>query len=161
MPIVRAWRAIQRRGDYGATALIALIALYFAVSLFTPVVKPLQRGIMAAHHMRPDSMPAWAFFQLAPKMYGVAHRVWRGPIRLFDPKRDRQTAERAFVRTHFWVNHYPARLARYDGYRQETFGDGATIYVYLRSTYRGEALESAFTVRASDGTLHLRLEEDL
>jgi len=124
--------------------------------LVTPVSRRMQRGIMAAHHFKPLSLDEWLLLQLAPKMYGFAHTAWIGSSPLFATV-SKPTADRIYARQSFWVNHYPARRARFDGARGEVFAEpGNTMYVYLRSHYRGLEESTAFVVRAADGKLVLR-----
>jgi len=156
MPIVRAWRALVGRGERGALVLLVALSFYAMLSLLTPVSVTLQRRLMASHHFRPPSMVSWVGLQLAPKMYGFAHRAWIGGYPLYDAL-PREHADYRFDAQHFWVNHYPARRARFDGFRDKEFNRPiAARYIYLKSSYRGHTEGSGFEVRYKGGKLHLR-----
>lgn len=148
LPVVRALRALDKRRDRRALALALLITGYAMVSLLTPGWRGLQRALMEAHHMRPSSLARWVVLQPAPKMYGFAHRAWLGQARIgFGPR---------FEREHFWVNHYPARRARFDGARGRESTVAGPRYLYLRSSYRGVDFETSYEVRFADGTVRIR-----
>jgi hypothetical protein len=69
----------------------------------------------------------------------------------------RARAERLFEQQHFWVNHYPVRRARFDGFRQDLFRGPASVrYVYVRTSYRGHQQTVGIEVRPVDGKLRLR-----
>jgi hypothetical protein len=156
MPIVRAWRALKGRREHSALALLMLLAFYATLSLMTPSSLRLQRRLLEAHHYRPQSMASWITLQLAPKMYGFAHRVWIGGYALYDVL-PRETADYRFEAQHFWVNHYPARRARFDGFREAVFGRPVgPRYLYLQTSYRGFSESSGFVVSAKDGHLRIR-----
>ena len=151
LPIVRAARALRRGRDRRAWALALLLAGYALLALVTPWWRGLQHALMEAHHLRPSSLAQWVALQPAPKMYSFAHRAWLGPIPPgFGPR---------FEREHFWVNHYPARRARFDGARGRELVRPGPRFLYLESSYRGLRFVSAYEMRASDGALRLRLRE--
>jgi hypothetical protein len=157
MPIVRAIRALQVSGDRLARVLLLLLSLYGAISLLTPVSSRLSRAIVAGHHFKPASMIEWLLLQPAPKMYGFAHRAWIGPFELYAAGRSRSTAHRTFTQRHFFVNHYPARRARFDGFREARFGDPRQrAYLYLRSSYRGMSESTAYEIHADSGKLYIQ-----
>jgi hypothetical protein len=159
MPIVRAFRALapERPRDRLAVALLSLLAIYGALALATPVAPPLQRAIIAAHHFQPRSGIEWFALQPLPKMYGFAHTAWIGPYALFDPARPSALSEGSYQRQRFWVNHYPARRARFDGSRGDTFADPSTrAFIYLRSRYRNTELSTGYQVHSEGGKLVMR-----
>ncbi len=155
MPTVRALTALRRgrRRELGARVVGGLVALYAAIALATPHCSPLQRRLLESSHLRPASMASWVALQPAPKMYGFANRAFRGPRSLVDEAAG--TVQRAlFERGSFWVNHYPARMARFDGERGRVFArPGKRIHVLLRSRYRGSALWTALVVEEREGAL--------
>jgi hypothetical protein len=158
MVVVRAFRALRRRPDSIASAIGTALLVYIAISLATPWSTSLQRRLMAAHHLEPVSMPSFAVLQLAPKMYGFSHRVWIGSFPLF--ARPGPAADARFAHEHFWVNHYPARMARFDGRRAEVFPTPSAVrFVYIRSRYRQLDDAAGYVVRVRDGQLLMqRLE---
>jgi hypothetical protein len=151
MPLLRALSALSPRRERGATALYAVIFAFMAIAIATPLSSSLVAELMAAHHFRPTSWPAWGALQAAPKMYSFAHTCWIGSAPLFE-QGSRAAAESRFLRERFWVNHYPARRVRFDANRG-ALGSGVTRFVYVRSTYLGASETTAFKVRIEPGRL--------
>lgn len=151
IPLLQALSALSRRRERGAAALYAAIFVFMGIAIATPLSRALVAELMAAHHFRPTSWPAWATLQVAPKMYSFAHTCWIGNEPLFE-RGSRAAAESRFLRERFWVNHYPARRARFDGTRR-ALGIGAARFVYVRSTYFGSSQTTAFSVRVEPGKL--------
>lgn len=157
--LVKALRALSlhpgRRG-VGAAALYLAWGAAAAVILATPLSSGLASRIIAVHHYRPKSWPSWATLQLVPKMYSFAHTCWIGPAPILE-RRPRDQAELRFLRDRFWVNHYPARRARFDGHRHELAG--AERYIYVRTSYLGHTETTGFYVRVEPGRFLLRRRE--
>jgi hypothetical protein len=145
------------RPERGAIALYIAIAAAGVVALATPLSRALASELIAVHHFRPKSWPAWAGLQLVPKMYSFAHTCWIGPAPLLEQE-PRIQSERRFARESFWVNHYPARKARFDAGREE-LGLGAERFVYLRSSYFDLTETTGFHVRIEPGRLVLTRRE--
>lgn len=145
LPIVRALARLRRRPDGASVALYGFFGVLLAVAMALPMCRPLQRELMEAHHLRGRSAPSWALVQLVPKMYSFGHRVWLSEAPLTDFLLERP--ERIpFEYQSAWVNHYPARLARFETLRAEVGERGATVHVLLRSRYRGLEFETRFQV---------------
>lgn len=151
IPLLRALSALSPRRERGAAALYAVIFAFMAIAIATPLSSALVTELMAAHHFRPTSWPAWGALQVAPKMYSFAHTCWIGSQPLFE-QGPRTAAESRFLRERFWVNHYPARRARFDASRR-ALGPDATRFVYVRSSYFGASETTAIKVRALPGRL--------
>ncbi len=161
MPTVQALRHVrrQKRRERSAFALLLVIGFYGAIALATPHCGSLQTRLLASSHYRPPSLASWIVLQPAPKMYGFANRVWRGPVPLIDASTG-AIQQRRFAAMSFWVNHYPARMARYDGERGRVFAEsGRTVHVMLQSRYRGTESWSAIEVRQEQGPLEMRSVE--
>lgn len=155
MPTVQAIRRLRKRPERDALAIMVVVAIYALIGFVTPFSSSLQRRLMASFHFRPPSMASWVVLQPAPKMYGFANRVWRGPFLLAD--RASKVERRRFAATSFWVNHYPSRMARYDGERARVFAKpNRTIFVMIQSRYREEELWTALEVQEREGALHMR-----
>lgn len=114
---------------------------------------------MGNHHFRPKSWAAWIALQPVPKMYSFANTCWIGPAPLLEQKPLFQSENR-FSRESFWVNHYPARKARFDGGR-EALGAGAERFIYVRSTYLGYSETTGFRVRVEPGRFLFELRGGL
>lgn len=158
VPLVRALRDL-RQGERPGTALVYLaLTLLAFVALATPLSRGLQRELMEAHHMRPQPLPRWVALQMFPKMYAFAHRVWFSLEPMTEYLATREAPPPFEVET-AWINHYPARVTRFEGRRAEIARLGVTSHIFVRSTYRGASLATAFEVRLSDGRVHIRRRE--
>jgi len=151
--LVKALRTLVLGRERGAVALYLAMASAAVIVLGAPLSEGLTSRIIAVHHYRPKSWASWATLQLVPKMYSFAHTCWIGPMPLFE-RRPRAEAEGRFLRERFWVNHYPARRARFDGRRREI--SGAERYIYIRTSYLGRAESTGFYVRVEPGRFLLR-----
>jgi hypothetical protein len=155
LPIVRSLARLRRRPDGPSAALYLFLSLLLAVALALPLCRPLQRELLAAHHLRGRSAGSWALVQLVPKMYAFGHQAYLSEQRLTRFLLERP--ERIpFAHQSAWVNHYPARLIRFEGMRAEVAGRGATVHVLLRSRYRGTALQTRFEVTPEAGRLWIQ-----
>ncbi len=125
----------------------ALIATAALIGFATPVSPALDRALMRAHQLRPASTGEWLALQALPKMYSFAHRAWYSE----EPIEPTATPPGEAV----WVNHYPARLLRFDHARAMVVRYGYAPHLLLRSSYRGVELSSALTVRIDGRTLQL------
>ena len=154
--LIKAIRAIDPRRDRGVLVFFVAIGIATSLSLAVPFSKGLTSELIAAHHFRPKSWPAWGAIQLLPKMYSFAHTCWIGQAPLLD-QQPISTSEARFARESFWVNHYPARRARFDGGRRD-LGIGAVRYIYVRTRYFGYQETTRITARVSSGQLALDIE---
>ncbi len=155
-PTVRAVELALRRRRWPTLALLVFVLAYALLALLVPVSDRLQRSIIVATHLRPRSMASWMVLQPMPKMYGFENRVFVSeiPVRRTASEGDR----RQLVDHGFWVNHYPARMARFDGERRTAF-DGHARYLFLRTRYRGVIVDSAISVKWHAGALVLESTE--
>ena len=135
----------------GTALVYALVGAFALASLALPWSRALQREAMAAHQLRPRSLPCWVALQLWPKMYGLAHRVFVSERPLSErvvaaepPPADVESA---------WVNHYPARYLRFDTRRRELVAAGTELHLLLRSSYRGLEESTAYTVHGEGDRL--------
>lgn len=152
--LVKAIRSLSLGRDRGATALYAALGAAAAIVLATPFSSGLVARLIAVHHYRPKSWPSWATLQVVPKMYSFAHTCWIGSAPLLE-REPRAESELRFLRERFWVNHYPARRARFDGHRGE-LGAGSERYIYVRTSYLGQTETTGFYVRVEPGRFLLR-----
>lgn len=154
--LVKALRSLVFRRERGAVSLYLAMGAAAAILLATPLSTGLTSRLIAVHHYRPKSWSSWATLQLVPKMYSFAHTCWIGGAPLLE-RRPRSEAEGRFLRERFWVNHYPARRARFDGHRRDLAG--AERYIYIRTTYFGHAETTGFYVRVEPGRFLLQRRE--
>jgi len=157
-PLVRALHHALRAKERGALALFALIGAYSLLALSTPFSTRMQQSQIAATHFRPRTLASWLVLQPLPKMYGHENRAFvaKTPLvgaRLAPP------ARAGFEERAWWVNHYPARVGRFDGERASTFADDSVVrYVVVRTTYRDVTVYSRWVARIEGGRLVLAPE---
>lgn len=156
IPIVQAVAALRRERTTGTVALYVAIGVVMLVLVSVPVSTSMQNNFARAHHARPTSVARWVAFQIVPKMYSFAHRVWfsREPLSEFlvtrpeGPQVEHETT---------WVNHYPIRAARFESMRDEIVRRGEDVYVLVQSGYRGRTFISRYVVRVDHGALVLEV----
>lgn len=172
-PVVRAWRlafadapssvrlapvgsppprAPGTTQERSARVLFGVLLVYAGIALGTLAFVRVQRAVILGSHFRPVSIGAWLVLQPAPKMYGVANRVWTRTLPLV-PSR---TGLEQFERTSVWVNHYPARYARFDGERRRT---NFPRWLVVRSRYRDTTIWTSVDASSEDGSLNLSARE--
>lgn len=145
IPMLRALAELQGARTPGTIALYGTIGAALAVVLSVPVCGAVQNELALAHHARPASSVTWAAFQVIPKMYSFAHRVWVSP----DPLTD----EALFETPSLWLNHYPARATRFETSRAELVERGVDMNVLVRTAYQGRRWISRYVVRVEHGGL--------
>lgn len=159
LPVVRAIADLRRARTPGTIALYAAIAMTMLLVVSVSVCGPVQDQLARAHHARPSSVATWSVFQVVPKMYSFAHRIWfsREPLTEFLVTRpDGPGVEHQTI----WVNHYPIRAARFESMRGQIVERGEDVHVLVRSAYRGRTWLSRFLVRVDGDALVLEpLEE--
>lgn len=149
--LVRAIRSLSGRRSRGAAALFLALGAAAAASLAVPFSEALTSAFIADHHFRPRSWAVYGATQVLPKMYSFAHTCWIGQIPLLETS-PLDVSERRFERERFWVNHYPARRARFDAGRGD-LGPGAVRYVYVRTSYFGHTETTRVRVNVLPGEL--------
>ena len=121
--------------DYGFIAIITLAIVVAVWLLLMPWIPAIARQTLDRFHLATPSFARWVVQFPIPSMYNCANefKVQEIPPGLADPIIDDDWR---------YVNHFPARII--------TFGDGRYHYLLdredrwftLRSTYRGQTLES-------------------
>lgn len=156
-PLLQSLRFMGGRSERGLAVFYSLLCCSALVSLSAPVSERVVSHLMANFHFRPRSWAAWIALQPVPKMYSFANTCWIGTAPLLEQEPAFQS-ELRFSRESFWVNHYPARKARFDGFR-ETLGPSADHFIYVRSVYFGYTETTGFHVRAEPGHCVFELRE--
>lgn len=149
MPLIQSLGDKEFRSRWGLQIFYIGLWLVAFVCAGAPFSRPVVSLLMANHHFRPQSWTAWIVLQPVPKMYSFANTCWIGKAPLLEQKPEFQSENR-FLRERFWVNHYPARKARFDGGR-EALGLGIDHYVYVRSVYFGYSETTGFRVKTEPG----------
>jgi hypothetical protein len=155
IPIVRAIAELRRERTTGTVALYITIGVVMLVLASVPVSSSIQHQLARAHHARPSSVSRWVVFQIVPKMYSFAHRIWFSPEPLTDFLVERPDVEHEMQ----WVNHYPIRAARFESMRGEIVRRGEPVHVLVRSAYRGRTFVSRYVVRIDGQSLVLEAEQ--
>jgi hypothetical protein len=125
--------------ERSARGLFTALFIYAGVAIGTFGSSRVQHALILNTHFRPTSTFAWVFLQPAPKMYGIANRVW---VRNIPPLSVHSIAV-PFESRSVWVNHYPARYARFDGERQQTSLPKSFV---IRGSYRDTSVWTTITV---------------
>jgi hypothetical protein len=140
MLLRRSLAALRRRRDRGAIALYAALALVIVVEVGAATVPAVEQRMMAAHHLRSMPLAEWVALQTVPKMYSYGHWVSYadGPFGPWGATR--------------WVNHYPGRVVRMEGVREDLAKK--PVFVRVKSHYRGGVrLTTVYRVDAASGAL--------
>ncbi len=152
-PTGRALGHALRGRERGALGLLGLVFAYALLTATEPLSRTMQQSLIACTHFRPRSLASWVVLQPVPKMYVHENRVLVDgappPGGAFSVAARRRFAERAF-----WVNHYPARMARFDGQREEVLGPAPHArFLVLTTRYLGTSVTSVVVARRRDGHL--------
>ena len=145
IPIVRAVADLRQTRTTGTVALYAAIGVTMLLLASVPVSTRMQDQLARAHHARPSSTANWVVFQVVPKMYSFAHRIWFSPEPLTEflvTRPQGPDVENEMM----WVNHYPIRAARFESQRGEIVRRGQDIHVLVESGYRGRTWFSRYVV---------------
>lgn len=153
IPLVRALRELRRERTPGTVALYAAIGVVMLILVSVPFSTSMQNQLVRAHHARPTSTARWVVFQVVPKMYSFAHRVWFSPEPLTEFLITRPEGPPVSEVT--WVNHYPIRAARFESMRDEIVRRGEDVHVLLQTSYRGRSFFSRYVVHVDGRALVL------
>lgn len=132
-----------------------LVAALFAVALWLlamPWVPAIARCTMQRFHLLTGSFPAWAIQQPIPPMYSFANTTevrTTPPGDVLDPG---SLPSRAGLIMGQTINHFPTREFTFADARARYLRDRREKWFVLRSTYRGQVVESRYRlVPASEG----------
>ncbi len=147
-PLIAALLLALTRRDEKTLALFCLVGAYALLSISGLVSGDLRQSLLQNGHLRPRSLASWLVLQPLPKMYGYEHRALVGGRT--PPRSD------VFEREARWVNHYPGRVARFDGERVRVMsGARRPQAVFLRSRYRGTSVTTGLYLVPQGGKLVL------
>jgi hypothetical protein len=152
LPLVQAIAELRRARTPGTVALYIAIGVVMLLLLSVPVSTSMQNQLVRAHHARPSSVPRWVVFQIVPKMYSFAHRVWFSPEPLTEFLVTRPDDVPHEMQ---WVNHYPIRAARFESARDEIVRHGEDVHVLVQTGYRGRTWFSRYVVHVDGNALVL------
>lgn len=149
IPLVRALAELRRERTTGTVALYAAIGIVMLMLASVPISRTMQNNFVRAHHAQPASTARWVVFQVVPKMYSFAHRVWFSP----EPLTEFLITQPGVEKEVQWVNHYPIRVARFESVRDEIVRRGETVHVLVQTSYRGRTWISRYVVRVDGAAL--------
>jgi hypothetical protein len=152
IPLVQAIAELRRARTPGTVALYVAIGAVMLVHASVPISTSMQNQLVRAHHARPASVPRWVVFQIVPKMYSFAHRVWFSPEPLTEFL---VTKPDAVPHEVTWVNHYPIRAARFESARGGVVRRGEDVHVLVQTGYRGRTWFSRYVVHVDGNGLVL------
>jgi|GEM_PF-6248791 len=141
-------RRLWLRPERSTAALYALLLASALLSSSLLLSRPLRYRLLRVHQAQPASLLEWTVFQLQPKMYTGAHRVLFADQPSFD-------FLRVLEQPDFWINHSPARLARFETIRSDFLKAGQPQYLLMNSRYRDSELASVLEIRPSGSFLHI------
>jgi len=154
-----AGQVLKTRGrKYWATyAFIFLFILMYALQLGKFFSPSIQRVFFKQFHLHGTSFVRWAALQTVPSMYSFSNELWwsRHPLdeqHLFE--RSGADLDRYYV----WLNHFPLHFVTYNHYRDLFFQDFKKSHLLIRTRFRGQELNSIYSLKRNGGVLDLTLE---
>ena len=139
------------------SALFLYFSIYFVMTvlvlrIFSPDI---QKTFMEQFHLKDKSFVRWASLQPIPSMYNFNNEFWFSSLPL-DPEVLSGRDPLPGGVQHFWINHYPLRFLSYGLYRRY-FNNFPESYLYLRSRYRSQSVETVYKIVSLDNILKLEL----
>lgn len=100
-----------------------------------------ERALLNRQHLRAPSYAAWALMQPLPSMYTFANRAW-----ITDTLATWSEVVDGPMPSVGYVNHYPTRLATFEGRRRRLTMSGRPRYLYLQSVGRWDTLRTVYVL---------------
>ncbi|MDE0863429.1 MAG: hypothetical protein OSA98_06550 [Rubripirellula sp.] len=127
--------------DFGFHAIIAFVLLITTWLLLMPWFPGIARQTLQRFHLRTPSFAVWAVQFPVPSMYNFANQY---KVEEFPP---------GFVMMVFdenwrYANHFPARVITFFAGRHDYLSTQTDRWFTLKSSYRGQTLESRFHLEA-------------
>lgn len=120
-----------------------------AVASFSP---GLQKTAMRKFHFVPRPFIQWAAAQFFPSMYNFCNEILISPRMLPSGFESPKSSDQVM----FTVNHYPLRVLYFSLVRKDVFAH-MPVYVYTRTLYRRQEINSSYMVVPLDGAIHIML----
>jgi len=146
----RSFWAGCRPGTRAFYSFLLCAALFLAA---LPACPWAQRQIMQKFHLKTASFVRFALLQFLPSMYNFDNEALVSEFKAAaDP-----FASDLFI--HFQANHHPLRFVSFGlNNRREFLKNGSSKYVYLRSRFNGQRLDSLYVIEPKANTLNVKLE---
>ena len=138
-------------GFYAIVALIALIALWL---LLMPWIPGVAKQSLHRFHLRTQSFAVWAAQFPIPSMYNFANQY---KVDEFPPGFVMMILDENWR----YANHFPTRVITFFAGRYDFLSSQQDRWFTLRSSYRGQVLESKFHLEAQTegGYKLIRIDE--
>ena len=154
-PLFASFQRLDPAKDRSVLFLYLLIYFVMAILVLKVFSSDLQKTFMEQFHLKDKSFVRWASLQPVPSMYNFNNEFWFSALPL-----DSEVLSGAEPlpggAQHFWINHYPLRFLSFGLYRRY-FNTFPESYLYLRSRYRAQLLETVYRIIAVDNSLKLEL----
>ncbi|MEM1068964.1 MAG: hypothetical protein AAGI63_08725 [Planctomycetota bacterium] len=150
--------------DYGMIGIMTLLVLIAAWVLLMPLVPAIAGVTLRRFHLRSNSFVSWAVQFPIPAMYNFANRYEVNPAtNSSDPDSSEPVDSDAdeLVVGERLINHFPVRIFTFADGRHYYLREGEDRWLTVRSSYRGQTLESRFHAdpdEAGDGYVLRRLD---
>lgn len=154
-PVGRAFACAVGGRERPALGLLGLVFSFALLTATVPLSLTMQRSVIACGHFRPRTLVSWVVLQPVPKMYVHENRVL---VASRPPAGGALSggSQGRFEVGAFFVNHYPARIARFDGKRREIFGPPPRArFLILRTRYRDTTITTEMVASVREGHLTL------
>ena len=140
--------------DFGFYAIVAFSLLIAAWLLLMPWFPRIASQTLQRFHLRTPSFAVWAMQFPVPSMYNFANQYKVGE---FPPG----LVMMVFDENWRYANHFPARVITFFAGRKDFLSSQTDRWFTLKSSYRGQTLESKFHLeaQAEGGYKLIRIDE--
>ena len=144
----------ERQRDWGFSFIIAFIGLIAAWLLLMPWVPGIAKHSLQRFHLRTPSFSVWAAQFPIPSMYNFANQY---KVEQYPPGFVMMILDENWR----YANHFPARVITFFAGRYDFLSSKQDRWFTLKSSYRGQVLESRFHLeaRAEGGYQLIRIDE--
>jgi len=141
--------------DFGFYAIIAFVLLIAIWLLLMPWIPGIASQALQRFHLRTPSFAVWAMQFPIPSMYNFANQY---KVDEFPP----ELVMLVFDEKWRYANHFPARVITFFAGRHDFLSSQTDRWFTLKSSYRGQTLESKFHLeaQAEGGYRLIRMDDD-
>jgi hypothetical protein len=144
----------KQQRDWGFYCIIAFIGLIAAWLLLMPLIPGISKHSLQRFHLRTPSFSVWAAQFPVPSMYNFANQY---KVEQYPPGFVMMIIDENWR----YANHFPARVITFFAGRSEFLFSQQDRWFTLKSSYRGQVLESKFHLeaQAEGGYKLIRIDE--
>jgi hypothetical protein len=144
----------DQQRDLGFYAIVAFVALVATWLLLMPWIPGIAKQSLQRFHLRTPSFPVWAAQFPIPSMYNFANQY---KVDEFPPGFVMMILDENWR----YANHFPARVITFFAGRHDFLSSQQDRWFTLRSSYRGQVVESNFHLeaRAEGGYKLIRIDD--